>query len=227
MWPETDFRQHTNGIKSRPSTLDLWELIDPTISSETLFAQTQSKPINYKEKILTVRQTGSSGRTLTCFKKRLLEKFTWRAEAALNADLRSKEDSILLVTKTLLNLGDGLDSLGHPLGKVVKPQVALVGLQGIETRKLLWSRGSHLSFCEQDEEPDHVSPSIGHHLEHHQLVERRMSLKNRCRGKHTPNLRNVSEVVTCLMRGLCALPAPVVLFSPCHIDPLACWHLGR
>ena len=30
--------------------LDLWELADPMASSETLFAQTQSKPINYKEK---------------------------------------------------------------------------------------------------------------------------------------------------------------------------------
>ena len=48
--PETDFPQHTNGIESSPSTLDLWKLVDITASSEALLAQVQSKPINYKEK---------------------------------------------------------------------------------------------------------------------------------------------------------------------------------
>ena len=62
--PETDFPQHTYCMESSPSTLDLWELTDPMASSETFFDQTRSKPINYKEKVLSVRQTGSLGRTL-------------------------------------------------------------------------------------------------------------------------------------------------------------------
>ena len=99
------------------------------------------------------------------------KKLTWSVEVALNADLRGIEESIFLVTKTLLNLGNSLDSLGRPLGKVVKPQVTLICLQGIEPQKFLWSKGSHLTLYEQNEKPNHVSLSIGRHLEHHQLVE--------------------------------------------------------
>ena len=62
-WPETDFPQHTYCMEPSPSTLDLWELVDPMAPSETLFAQARSMPINYNEKVLSIRQTGSSGHT--------------------------------------------------------------------------------------------------------------------------------------------------------------------
>ena len=88
--------------------------------------------MNYKKKILSVRQTKSLGRTFICFKKRLQRKLTWRAETTSNANLGSKEESILPVTKTLFNLDNSLDSLDRLLGKVEKPQVALVRLQSIE-----------------------------------------------------------------------------------------------
>ena len=120
---ETDFPQHTNGTESSTSALDLWKLVDPTTSSEALFTQARSKPMKYKKKkkkILSVRQTRSSGCTFKCFKKRLQGNLTWRAEATSNADLGSKEESILPVTKTLFNLGNDLDSLNSLLGKVKK-----------------------------------------------------------------------------------------------------------
>ena len=49
--PKIDFPQHTYCMDPSPNTLDLWELADPMASSETLFTQAQSKPINYKKKI--------------------------------------------------------------------------------------------------------------------------------------------------------------------------------
>ena len=58
LWPETDFSQHTYCMKLSPSMLDLWELADPMASSETLFAQTQSKPVNYKEKSYVLNRRG-------------------------------------------------------------------------------------------------------------------------------------------------------------------------
>ena len=141
------------------------------VPNETLFAQAQSMPINYKEKVLSVRWAGSSGRTLCYSKTRLLEILTWRAEAGSNTDLESEEQVILLVTKTLLNLGNSLKSLGFPFSKIVKPHIALVGFQGVEPRELFGSMRSHLLLHEQDVEPDYVSPSIGRHLEHRQPVE--------------------------------------------------------
>ena len=87
--------------------------------------------MNYKKKkkkILSVRQTRSSGCTFRFFKKRLQGKLTWRAEATSNADLKSKEESIIPVTKTLFNLGNDLDSLDRLLGKVKKLQVAIARL---------------------------------------------------------------------------------------------------
>ena len=44
-------------------------------------------------------------------------------------------------------------------------------LQGIEPRKFLQSRGNHLTLYEQNKEPNNVSPSIWHHLEHCQAIE--------------------------------------------------------
>ena len=65
---------------------------------------------------------------------------------APNADLRSKKESVLLVTKTFLNLGNGLDSFGFPFGKVEKSQITLVGFQGVKPRALLVGRVSHPSL---------------------------------------------------------------------------------
>ena len=74
----------------------------------------------------------SSGRRLCYSSKRLLEVLTWSAEMAPNTDLESEEEGIILVAKTLLNLGDGLESLSRVLGKVVEPLITLVGFQGAE-----------------------------------------------------------------------------------------------
>ena len=52
---ESENPQHTNNMEWSPSKLDFWELADPKESSEALFAQTRSKPMDYKERILSVR----------------------------------------------------------------------------------------------------------------------------------------------------------------------------
>ena len=80
-------------------------------------------------------------------------------------DLESKKVTVLLVTKTLPNLTNGLKSLS-PLRKVVESLVALVGLQGVEPGKFFRSWKTHVTLHEQIEEPNHVSLSIGHHLEY-------------------------------------------------------------
>ena len=56
-----------------------------------------------------------------------------------------KKKGVLLVTKILLNLGNDLKSFSRPLGKVIKPLIALVGFQGVELGELLGSRGSFLA----------------------------------------------------------------------------------
>ena len=79
-------------------------------------------------------------------------------------DLRSKEVTVLLVTKTLPNLGNGLKPLGRPLPKIVKSLVTLVGLQGVESGEFFWSWRTHVALYKQIEktrsyEPIHwVSP---------------------------------------------------------------------
>ena len=51
---------------------------------------------------------------------------------ALNADLRSEEKCVLLVTKTLFNIGNGLKSLSRLFRKLVKPHITLLGFSGVE-----------------------------------------------------------------------------------------------
>ena len=121
--------------------LDLCKLADPTAPGEALVTQAQCKPMNYKEKVLNVKKAESSGRRLLYSSKRLLEVLTWNTEAAPNTDIRSEKEGVLLVTKTLLNLGDDLESLSRALGKVIEPLITLVGFQGVEPGELLGSRG--------------------------------------------------------------------------------------
>ena len=113
----------------------------------------------------------SSDRRLHYVRKKLLGVFTWSVEVALNTDLENEKEGIFLVVEALLNLGDDLNSLGSPFGKIIKPLITLVGFQGVEPWEFLRSRGSHFSPHEQDVEPKHVSPSIGCCLEHRQPVE--------------------------------------------------------
>ena len=49
-----------------------------------------------------------------------------------NTDLRSEKEGVLPVAKTLLNLGNNLDSLSSLFGKIIKPLIALAGFQGVE-----------------------------------------------------------------------------------------------
>ena len=49
-----------------------------------------------------------------------------------NTDLESEEKDVLLVIKTFLNLGNGLESFSRPFSKIIKSQIALVGFQGVE-----------------------------------------------------------------------------------------------
>ena len=53
---------------------------------------------------------------------------------APNTNLESKKEAILPITKTLPNLGNSLESLGHLLGEVVELLVALVSFQGVKPR---------------------------------------------------------------------------------------------
>ena len=38
-------------MELKPSTLDLWEIVDPKAPSEALYAQPRPKPIDYKNRI--------------------------------------------------------------------------------------------------------------------------------------------------------------------------------
>ena len=80
------------------------------------------------KKILSVRKAEPSDHRLHWSWRRLLKVLTWSAEAAPNMDLERKKVTVLLVTKTLLNLGNSLKSLGRSLHEVVEFLVALVGL---------------------------------------------------------------------------------------------------
>ena len=105
--------------------LDLREITDPKTSSEVVIAQTRSKPMDYKKKKKNPKYkiSGVHRSRIHMFQKRrrLWGKLTWSAKVTSNADLRSKEKSIFLITKTLFDLGNGLNSFGCSLGKVVKP----------------------------------------------------------------------------------------------------------
>ena len=61
------------------------------------------------------------------FRKILLGVLTWSTEGASNTNLMSEKEGILLVAQTLLNLGNDLNSLTGPFGKIIKPMIALVG----------------------------------------------------------------------------------------------------
>ena len=74
-------------------------------------------------------------------------------------DLGSKKVIVLLVTKTLPNLGNGLKPLGRLLHEVVESLVALVGLQGVEPSEFFRSWRTHLALHEQNVEPGHMHPS--------------------------------------------------------------------
>ena len=113
---------------------------------------------------------GSANRIQIYSKEESYGELTWFSKATSDAGLRCEEISILPVTKTFLDLGNDLDFLSHPLGKIVKPQVAFARLEGIEPRKLLRSRKVHLLLNEEDEESYHVSPPIGKHLKYGQIV---------------------------------------------------------
>ena len=54
-------------------------------------------------------------------------------------DFECEEVIILLVTKTLPDLGNGLKPLGRPLRKVVGTLAAFIGLQGVELEKFFQS----------------------------------------------------------------------------------------
>ena len=97
--------------------------------------------MNYKKKFLSVKKSESSGLRVHYSRKRLLEVLTWSTEVAPNTDFKNEKEGVLPVTKTLLNLGNSLESLSRPLGKVIKPLIALVGFQGVEPEELLGSRG--------------------------------------------------------------------------------------
>ena len=119
--------------------LDLRKRADPMAPIEAPIAQAQSR-----KKVLSVKRVESSGHRLCYSRKGLLRILTWSTEMASNTNFRSKKEGILLVTKALLNLGNGLESLGRRLGKVVEPLIALVGSQGVKPRKLLGSGRAHL-----------------------------------------------------------------------------------
>ena len=88
-------------------------------------------------------------------------------------DLRSKKVVVLLVTKTLPNLGNGLKTFGRPLREVVEPRVSLIGLQSVEPREFFRSWRTHLVLHEHNVEPNHVDPFVGCHLEHHEPLSSR------------------------------------------------------
>ena len=100
---------------------------------------------SHKEKVLNVKKMECLGHRLRYYSKRLLEVLTWSAEVALNTDLKSEKEGVLPITKALLNLGDGLESLSRVLDKVIEPLIAVVGFQGVELGELLGSRG--VIFC--------------------------------------------------------------------------------
>ena len=66
------------------------------------------------------------------FSKRLLGVLTLSTEVASNTDLGSEEEGVLPIAKTLLNLGNSLDSLNSPFSKIIILLIALVGFQGVE-----------------------------------------------------------------------------------------------
>ena len=55
------------------------------------------------------------------FNKKLRRKLAWSAEETSNTDLESEKESVIPITKTLFDLGNGLNSIDRLLGKVVKP----------------------------------------------------------------------------------------------------------
>ena len=86
--------------------------------------------MNYKKKkkkVLSVKKVESSGHRLHYSRKGLLKVLTWSVEVTPNADLGSKKEGILLVTKTLPNLCNDLESLSCFLGEIVEPLIAFVG----------------------------------------------------------------------------------------------------
>ena len=106
-------------MESSPSTLGLQKLIDLTAPGEAPIVQAQSKSMNYKKKVLSVKKAESLDHKLCYSRKGLLRVLTWSTEKAPNTYLGSKEEVILPVTKTLLNLHKGLEPFSHPLGVVV------------------------------------------------------------------------------------------------------------
>ena len=85
-------------------------------------------------------------------------------------DLGSKKVIVLLVIKTLHNLGNDPKTLGRSLREVVEALVALVGLQGVKPREFFRSWRTHFTLHKQHVEPNHVCPSIRRHLEHNEPV---------------------------------------------------------
>ena len=88
-----------------------------------------------------------------------------------DTNLRLKEVCVLPITKTLFNLGNGLNLLGCSLDEVIKPSVSLTILEGIQLRKFLQRAKIHLPLSKKYKESYHVIPPIGRHLKYGQPIE--------------------------------------------------------